>query len=86
MIDDNERKIQYILDEQGKLTEMYMEDAREVEYPINHKIRNAFEVYTRVDGTENYWISNYGRCVNNLSCTCEPCNFFKGNRLPDTFF
>ncbi len=24
--------------------------------------------------------------VNNLSCTCEPCNFFKGNILPDTFF
>lgn len=24
--------------------------------------------------------------VANLSCTCEPCNFFKGNILPDTFF
>ncbi len=66
MIDDKDKKIQYILDEQGRLAEMLSEDAREVEYPINHKIRNAFEVYTRVYGTENYWISNYGRCVNNL--------------------
>lgn len=24
--------------------------------------------------------------VENLSCTCEPCNLFKGNILPDTFF
>ena len=24
--------------------------------------------------------------VNNLSCTCEPCNHFKGNILPDDFF
>lgn len=66
MIDDNERKIQYILDEQGKLAEMLSEDAREVEHPINYKIKNAFEVFVRVNGTENYWISNYGRGVNNI--------------------
>ncbi len=24
--------------------------------------------------------------VDNLACTCEPCNIFKGNILPDTFF
>lgn len=24
--------------------------------------------------------------INNISCACEPCNIFKGNILPDTFF
>lgn len=76
MIDDNERKIQYILDEQGRLAEMLSEDAREVEYPINYKIRNAFEVFIRVNGTENYWISNYGRGVNNLRHK-DKSDFFK---------
>lgn len=66
MNDENEKKIQYILDERGNLAEMFSEDAREVEYPINYKIRSAFEVFVRVKDTENYWISNYGRCVNNL--------------------
>lgn len=24
--------------------------------------------------------------INNISCACQPCNTFKGNILPDTFF
>lgn len=63
---NTEKKIQYILDENGELTEMLTEDAKPVEYPITYKLKNAFEVFVRVSGTENYWISNYGRCVNNL--------------------
>lgn len=66
MIDDNEKRIQYILDEQGQMAEMYLEDAKSVEYPISYKLKNAYEVFVRVDNTENYWVSNYGRCVNNL--------------------
>lgn len=67
MNDNNERKIQFILDEQGRMAEMFLEDARPVEYPINYKLKNAYEVFIRVDNTENYWISNYGRTVNNLN-------------------
>lgn len=66
-IHDNNKKIQYILDENGNLKEMLKSDAKPVEYPIRYKLKNAFEVFVRVDGTENYWISNYGRCVNNLN-------------------
>ena len=62
-----EKKIQFILDENGKLTEMPKEDAVPVEYPIKVPLKNAFEVFVRIKGTENYWISNYGRCVNNLN-------------------
>ena len=36
-----------------------------VVYPITYKLKNAFEVFVIVDATANYWISNYGRCVNN---------------------
>lgn len=60
-----EKKIQFILDENGKLAEMPKEDAVPVEYPIKVPLKNAFEVFVRVKDTENYWISNYGRCVNN---------------------
>lgn len=63
-----EKKIQYILNENGELTEMFKEDAVLVEYPIKYKLKNAFEVFVRVKNTENYWISNYGRCVNNRQC------------------
>ena len=56
MIDENNKKIQFILDEQGRMEEMYLEDARPVEYPINYKLKNAYEVFVRVEGTENYWI------------------------------
>ena len=62
-----EKKIQFILDENGKLAEMPKEDAVPVEYPIKVALKNAFEVFVRVKDTENYWISNYGRCVNNLN-------------------
>lgn len=60
-------KVQYILNEQGELTEIPKEQCRPVEYPINYKLKNAFEVFVRVEDTENYWISNYGRTVNNLN-------------------
>lgn len=60
-----EKKIQFILDENGKLAEMPKEDAVPVEHPIKVPLKNAFEVFVRVRDTENYWISNYGRCVNN---------------------
>ena len=62
-----ESKIQFILDENGELQEISKDKCRIVEYPIKYKLKNAFEVFVRVDGTENYWISNYGRCVNNLN-------------------
>ena len=58
-------KMQYILDENGELAEITKDKCKPVEYPINYKLKNAFEVFVRVDDTENYWISNYGRCVNN---------------------
>jgi len=64
---NEEKKIQFILDENGKLAEMPKEDAVPVEYPIKVPLKNAFEVFVRVRDTENYWISNYGRCVNNLN-------------------
>ena len=62
-----EPKIQFILDENNKLTEIPKEQCKPVEYPIKYKLKNAFEVFVIVEGTENYWISNYGRCVNNLN-------------------
>lgn len=65
--DNTEQKMQYILDKNGELTEIPKEQCKPVEYPIKYKLKNAFEVFVRVEGTENYWISNYGRCVNNLN-------------------
>ena len=62
-----ESKMQFILDENKELQEISKDKCRPVEYPIKYKLKNAFEVFVRVDGTENYWISNYGRCVNNLN-------------------
>lgn len=62
-----ETRIMYILDERGELREIEREKAVPVEHPIKYRIKNAFEVFVRVDGTENYWISNYGRCVNNYN-------------------
>ncbi|MBQ7920303.1 MAG: hypothetical protein IJ324_10240 [Lachnospiraceae bacterium] len=58
--------MQFILNENQELIEIPKEKCVPVEYPIKYKLKNAFEVFVRVDGTENYWISNYGRCVNNL--------------------
>lgn len=62
-----ESKMQFILDENGELQEIAKDKCKVVEYPIKYKLKNAFEVFVRVEGTENYWISNYGRCVNNLN-------------------
>lgn len=64
-LDTKESKMQFILDENGELQEIPKDKCKPVEYPIKYKLKNAFEVFVRVDGTENYWISNYGRCVNN---------------------
>ena len=66
-IENTESKMQFILDENGELQEISKDKCRTVEYPIKYKLKNAFEVFVRVDGAENYWISNYGRCVNNLN-------------------
>ncbi len=66
-IENKEIKMQFILDEQGELIEISKDKCKPVEHPIKYKLKNAFEVFVRVDGTENYWISNYGRCVNNLN-------------------
>jgi len=67
IIENTESKMQFILDENGELQEISKDKCKAVEYPIKYKLKNAFEVFVRVDGTENYWISNYGRCVNNLN-------------------
>lgn len=64
-LDTTESKMQFILDENRELQEISKDKCKPVEYPIKYKLKNAFEVFVRVDGTENYWISNYGRCVNN---------------------
>lgn len=65
--EEQDKKIQYILDEQGKLTVIPKDICKPVEHPIKYKLKNAFEVFVQVSYTENYWISNYGRCVNNLN-------------------
>lgn len=67
MSNDLEGTMQYILDIDGNLTEMLESDMVEVEFPIPIRVNSAFEVFVRVRYTENYWISNYGRCVNNLN-------------------
>lgn len=64
---ETEIKNQYILDENKELKEIPMDKCKPVEHPIKFKLKNAFEVFVRVDSTENYWISNYGRTVNNLN-------------------
>lgn len=66
-LDTTETKMQFILDEMGNLQEIAKDQCKIVEYPIKYKLKNAFEVFVRVPDTENYWISNYGRCVNNLN-------------------
>lgn len=66
-IETTESKMQFILDENGELQEISKDKCRVVEYPIKYKLKNAFKVFVRVEGTENYWVSNYGRCVNNLN-------------------
>lgn len=58
-------QVQYILDENGNLTEILKKDTVPVEYPIKYRLLNAFEVFVRIPNTESYWISNYGRMINN---------------------
>lgn len=65
--ENTEQTTQYILDENKKLVEISKELCKPVEFPISYRLSSAFEVFVRVNGTENYWISNYGRCVNNLN-------------------
>lgn len=65
--ENTKSKMQFILDENGELQEISKDKCRTVEYPIKYKLKNAFEVFVCIDGAENYWISNYGRCVNNLN-------------------
>lgn len=62
---NTEMKMQYILDENKNLAEIPLTDMLPVEHPIKCKLISAFEVFVRVPQTENYWISNYGRGVNN---------------------
>ena len=64
-LNNTEMKMQYILDENKNLAEIPLTDMLPVEYPIKYKLISAFEVFVRVPGTENYWISNYGRGINN---------------------
>lgn len=66
-IENIEPATQYILDENKELVEISKELCKPVEFPISYRLSSAFEVFVRVNGTENYWISNYGRCVNNLN-------------------
>ncbi len=62
-----ETRMQFVLDENSELQEIPKDKCKPVEYPIKYKLKNAFEVFVRVEDTDNYWISNYGRCVNNLN-------------------
>lgn len=62
---NTEMKMQYILDENKNLAEIPLTDMLPVEHPIKCKLISAFEVFVKVPQTENYWISNYGRGVNN---------------------
>lgn len=63
---DTENSTQFVLDENKQVIEIPKELCKEVTHPVKYKLQNAFEVFVRVNGTENYWISNYGRSVNNL--------------------
>lgn len=82
-LNNTEMKIQYILDESKNLAEIPLTDMRPVEHPIKYKLVSAFEVFVRVPGTENYWISNYGRGVNNYrnSDRINSMSINKGNAI-----
>ena len=62
--ENSDTKIQFILDENSELQEIPKDKCKPVEHPIKYRLKNAFEVFVRVEDAENYWISNYGRCVN----------------------
>ena len=59
-------KIQYILNENGEIEEISKDLCVPVKNPAKYKIKNAFEVFVKIKDTENYWISNYGRCISLL--------------------
>lgn len=61
-----DRDTHYIWDESKKLKEIPLCEVKPVERSINHKLINIFEVFVPVEGTKNYWISNFGRFVDNL--------------------
>ena len=58
-------KIKY-LDSKGNVKVIESEDITENNSPINVKLINVFETFVPIEGTNNYWMSNYGRVVNNL--------------------
>ncbi len=62
-----ERDTHFIWDENKNLKEIPLYEVKPVEHPINHKLINIFEVFVPVEGTDNYWISNFGRFVDNLN-------------------
>lgn len=64
---DNKSKTQYILNEYGEMIEIPIENTVEPENPIKCRVINAFEVFTQVKGTKNYWVSNYGRVLSNYT-------------------
>lgn len=66
-MEEEQVKKQFILNEEKELTEIPKSLCAAVKYPIKCKLKNAFEVFVKVKHTENYWISNYGRCVNNAN-------------------
>lgn len=65
--EDAQVKMQFILDENKELKEIPKDQCKTVKFPIKYQLNNAFEVFVRVKDTENYWISNYGRCVSNFN-------------------
>lgn len=65
--ENTECTTQFILNENKKLVEMPKDLCKPVEFPIKYRLTSAFEAFVRVNYTENYWISNYGRCVSNLN-------------------
>lgn len=66
-VSNKEVKTQYILDENRELVEISKTKTVPVLNPIKYLVKNAFEVFVLVNRTENYWISNYGRTVNNIN-------------------
>ncbi|MEY8433868.1 hypothetical protein AALC75_25870 [Lachnospiraceae bacterium 48-42] len=52
--ENTEPKLQFILDENGDLQQIPKDQCRPVEYPIKYRLKNAFEVFVRVNRTENY--------------------------------
>lgn len=64
--DEQTSNIQFILDVNGQLTTMPRSEAVPVANPVKYKLKNAFEVFVESEVAEHYWISNYGRCINDI--------------------